>query len=147
MAGSVSSGFSDDDDGSMSDINVTPLVDVTLVLLIVFMITVPAIVGSAPIKVDLPETSAVASVVEEMTLDFYLKRAESGDLVLYLGERPTSVEDIQSLLKDVGTPASSQRVSLSADRGVAYGEVVKVMDMLQSLGLSKISLDTRHIEK
>jgi len=69
MAGSVSSGFSDDDDGSMSDINVTPLVDVTLVLLIVFMITVPAIVGSAPIKVDLPETSAVASVVEEMTLD------------------------------------------------------------------------------
>jgi len=47
----------------------------------------------------------------------------------------------------VGTPASSQRVSLSADRGVAYGEVVKVMDMLQSLGLSKISLDTRHIEK
>jgi len=147
MAGSVSSGFSDDDDGSMSDINVTPLVDVTLVLLIVFMITVPAIVGSAPIKVDLPETSAVASVVEEMTLDFYLKRAESGELVLYLGERPTGVEDIQALLKDVGTPASSQRVSLSADRGVAYGEVVKVMDMLQSLGLSKISLDTRHIEK
>ena len=48
----------------MSDINVTPLVDVTLVLLIVFMITVPAIVGTAPIKVELPETSHIPAEVE-----------------------------------------------------------------------------------
>ena len=47
----------------------------------------------------------------------------------------------------MGPPGSDQRVSLAADRGIAYGEVVKVMDMLQSLGLNKISLDTRHIEK
>ena len=59
MAGSISSGYSDEDDGALSAINVTPLVDVTLVLLIVFMITVPAIVGSARVKVDVPETTSV----------------------------------------------------------------------------------------
>src|ERR1041385_2826677 len=58
MAGGQSA-FAEDDSGPLSDINVVPLVDVVLVLLIVFMLTVPAIVGSAPIKVDLPETTSV----------------------------------------------------------------------------------------
>ena len=63
--------FGDDDDGRvMSDINVTPLVDVVLVLLIVFMITVPAIVGSTPIKVDLPNTlSAYDASAEQLPLN------------------------------------------------------------------------------
>ena len=57
MAGTMQS--SDDDGGGvMSDINVTPLVDVVLVLLIVFMITVPTIIGNTPVRVDLPTTSA-----------------------------------------------------------------------------------------
>ena len=64
MGASAGSGFSDEDDAVMSDINVTPLVDVVLVLLIVFMITVPAIVASAPIKVDLPTSGSVAPACE-----------------------------------------------------------------------------------
>ena len=62
MAATLSSesGYTDDG-GPLSAINVTPLVDVTLVLLIVFMITVPAIVGSAPVKVDLPESRVSSS--------------------------------------------------------------------------------------
>ncbi len=59
MAGNISSGYADEDDGAMSAINVTPLVDVILVLLIVFMITVPVIVGSARVKIDVPETTSV----------------------------------------------------------------------------------------
>ena len=59
MAGNISSGYPDEEDGAMSAINVTPLVDVTLVLLIVFMITVPVIVGSARVKVDVPDTTSV----------------------------------------------------------------------------------------
>ena len=63
MAGGTSSSYADDE--ALSDINVTPLVDVTLVLLIVFMITVPAIVGSARVKVNLPETSSVQAESEQ----------------------------------------------------------------------------------
>ena len=63
----------------MSDINVVPLVDVVLVLLIVFMITVPAIVGSAPIKVDLPETTDAAMAGnEDLPLHLFLKREQIG---------------------------------------------------------------------
>ena len=59
-------GYSDEDDGPLSGINVTPLVDVTLVLLIVFMITVPAIVGSARVKINVPETTAVPADSEQI---------------------------------------------------------------------------------
>ena len=73
MAGNMSSGYSDEEDDAMSAINVTPLVDVTLVLLIVFMITVPVIVGSARVKVDVPETTSVEAEPEQMPLVFALE--------------------------------------------------------------------------
>ena len=82
MAASLSSSYRDDDDGSLSDINVTPLVDVVLVLLIVFMITVPAIVGSARVKVDLPETTAVAANSEILPFVFALRPGENGEPVM-----------------------------------------------------------------
>ena len=87
MAGSM--GYTDDD-GALSDINVTPLVDVTLVLLIVFMITVPAIVGSSRVKVNVPETSAVpADPTENIPLIFALKRGEGGKpCLLYTSPSP-----------------------------------------------------------
>ena len=74
MAGSASA-FGDDEGGVLSDINVVPLVDVVLVIFIVFMITVPAMVGSAPIKVDLPETmdAAMAEPSEDLPLHLSLK--------------------------------------------------------------------------
>ena len=79
MAGSISSSSTYEDEAApLSDINVTPLVDVTLVLLIVFMITVPAIVGTAPVKVDLPESTDIPAVVEETPLVFTLKRRRIG---------------------------------------------------------------------
>jgi biopolymer transport protein ExbD len=144
MAGNV--GFSDDDDSLLSDINVTPLVDVVLVLLIVFMITVPAIVGSAPVKVNLPETTAVAMAAETLPLIFSLRREADGELALYLNERKTDAASVRALVEQVGAPPDDQPVSLAADMGIPYGEVVKIMDLLQSMGLKKISLDTRHVE-
>src|SRR5580658_1047748 len=74
--GSVSSSYDDEEGGVISDINVTPLVDVTLVLLIVFMITVPAIVGSAQLKVDLPESIAADPTVAELPLRLAVRREE-----------------------------------------------------------------------
>src|SRR3954466_7426689 len=97
MAGNISSGYADEEDGAMSAINVTPLVDVTLVLLIVFMITVPVIVGSARVKVDVPETTSVEPEPEQLPLVFALKRNEAGKNTLYLNENPVTEADVKKM--------------------------------------------------
>ncbi len=147
MAGSVSSSYSGDDDAAlMTDINVTPLVDVVLVLLIVFMITVPSIVGLAPIRVELPETSEVTVTVDRLALNLALKREASGAVGLYLNDKPITADEFRALLKSGDyEPIEDQAVSLAADRGIAYGEIVVILDLLTSLRLTKISLDTRHV--
>ena len=145
MAGSVSAGYSDEGDDALSGINVTPLVDVTLVLLIVFMITVPAIVGTARVNVDLPETSAVKADSTELPLIFALKRNAEGQTVLYLNDEAIDEARIREMFTKV-KPSDTQPVSLSADKGIVYGEVMKVVDLLESLGLKKLSLDTKHVE-
>lgn len=145
MAGSISSDFADDGDGSVSDINVTPLVDVTLVLLIVFMITVPAIVGSAPITVDLPESGSVAMADELPPLTVSVKR-DGDKLAIYLNERPTDEAGLPALIKELGATPKDQAVTLSADRTLPHGDVIRVMDVLHEAGLEKISIDTRHVE-
>ena len=146
MAGNISSGYGDDEDGAMSAINVTPLVDVTLVLLIVFMITVPVIVGSARVKVDVPETTSVEPEPEQLPLVFALKRNAEGKNTLYLNENPIDEAGVRKMFG--GSKLNKdQAVSLSADRSIPYGEVMKVVDMLESLGLKKLALDTRHVEQ
>jgi biopolymer transport protein ExbD len=145
MAGSVSSGFSDEDDGVMSDINVTPLVDVTLVLLIVFMVTVPAIVGSAPIKVDLPNSQAVELATELPPMIVSLKLDESGNEVIFLNDRKTNFEGLQALIKEIGTPPEAQPITLAADKAIPHGHVIRVMDLLHSMGLKKIAINTSHV--
>jgi biopolymer transport protein ExbD len=144
MAATASS-FSSDEDGALSDINVTPLVDVVLVLLIVFMITVPAIVGSAPVKLELPTTGSVAMTSEVLPMAFSLKRTESGELQLYLNEQPTDAEKLRDLFRQM-PPSVDQHVSLAADRRIIYDDVIKYLDLLQSLGLKKLSLETQHVE-
>jgi biopolymer transport protein ExbD len=145
MAGNISSGYADEEDGAMSAINVTPLVDVILVLLIVFMITVPVIVGSARVKIDVPETTSVEPEPEQMPLTFALKRNEAGQNTMYLNDNPIDEAGIRKMFG--GTKLNKeQAVSLSADRTIPYGEVMKVVDLLESLGLRKLSLDTRHVE-
>lgn len=145
MAGNISSGYADDDDGAISSINVTPLVDVILVLLIVFMITVPVIVGSARVKIDVPETTSVEPEPEQLPLVFALKRNEAGQNTMYLNENPIDEAGIRKMFG--GSKLNKdQAVSLSADRTIPYGEVMKVVDLLESLGLRKLSLDTRHVE-
>jgi biopolymer transport protein ExbD len=130
----------------MSDINVTPLVDVTLVILIVFMITFPTIVGVAPIKIDLPESGSVAiGEPEALPLNLYLRRTENGDVALYHDTKLTDKDSLVKLLKEMNVKAENQPTSLSAEQNIVYGEVTKVMDMLASIGIHKISLNTKHV--
>jgi biopolymer transport protein ExbD len=141
MAGSLGSSYDEDD--IMSDINVTPLVDVTLVLLIVFMITVPAIVGSAQIKIDLPESTAADPTVAELPLHLAVRREPSGEVGIYLNDQRTDESSLKKLIASLIQPGSEQPAFLAADKGLAYGEVVKVIDLLNSMGLHKISLETK----
>lgn len=142
MAGNVS--FGEDEGGVMSEINVTPLVDVVLVLLIVFMITVPAIVGNAPVKVDLPTTSAYSSSSDELPLNVFLKREADGQLGLYLNDNRVTDAEFQKRLKDLH-PSKDQPVTISADKSVPYDSVVHVMDMMAAEGIHKVWLPTKHV--
>lgn len=147
MAGGFpSSSTYEDEAAPLSDINVTPLVDVTLVLLIVFMITVPAIVGTAPVKVELPESSDIPAVVEETPIVFTLKRGEATALELYLNDRRVDEAGVRQYFQDVGPTAADRDVSLSADKGLLWDDVVEVIDLLKSVGVEKLRLNTRHVE-
>src|SRR5262245_25836982 len=129
MAAAVSFG-DDDGGGAITDINVTPLVDVVLVLLIVFMITVPAIVGSTPVRVDLPQTAAAFdSSAEQLPLNIFLKRADGGKVELYWNDTQVKSDDeFRNRLAEMH-PSKDQEVSISADKDIAYDNVVHVMDM------------------
>ena len=143
MAGS-SAGYSDEDDASlMTDINITPLVDVVLVLLIVFLITVPSIVASSALKVNLPESSAGSAASTAQPWELGLQSDASGQARLYLGREPTNREALEKLLDESGAARSQQEVRLSADRSLEYGEVVKVLDMLAEMKLEKVQLRTQ----
>ncbi len=146
MAGSLGSSYSDEDDSAiLSDINVTPLVDVTLVLLIVFMITVPAMVSSARIKVDVPETSTVAQVSEEVQVTISLRREGADELAIYFNDQRIGREKLQPLLEAFGsTPDDLPNVTLAAEKDIPYAEVVKVIDAIYAAGIRKVSLDTKH---
>jgi len=103
-------------------------------------------VGSARVKVDVPETTSVETISEQLPLVFALKRNDAGQTTLYLNDNPVTQAEVQNMFGGKKKFNKDQAVSLSADRGIAYGEVMKVVDLLESLGLKKLSLDTRHVE-
>jgi biopolymer transport protein ExbD len=147
MAGGMSTSSGYEDEGApLSAINVTPLVDVTLVLLIVFMITVPAIVGTAPIKVELPETANVPAETEPAPIVFTLKHSAAGNLELYLNEQLVDEAGVRQYFAALGPQAAEQEVSLSAEKGVLVDHVYELYDLLLSFGVKKLNLNTRHVE-
>mgnify|MGYP001278536318 CR=1 FL=1 len=110
------------------------------------MITVPAIVGTAPVKVDLPESSDIPATVEETPLLFTLKRDAAGALELYLNERRIDEAGVRKYFQNLGPAAADRDVALSAGKGLLWDDVVVVIDLLKSLGVEKLNLNTRHVE-
>jgi biopolymer transport protein ExbD len=99
---------------------------------------------SMSVKVDVPETTSIETE-SGLPLVFALKRNESGKVTLYLNENPIDEAAVRKIFG--GRKLNKdQAVSLSADRGIAYGEVMKVVDLLESVGFEKLALDTRHVE-
>ena len=116
------------------DINVTPFIDVMLVLLIIFMVAAPLATVSVP--VDLPAAAATPQPAPKDPVYLTIQR----DLTLTLGEtRQISQENLAAALQDV-VPDTGQRILLRADREVAYGDLMQVMNLLSQAGYLKVAL-------
>ena len=134
MAGT--NNFGDDDAGRMIvDINVTPLVDITLVLLIIFMVTASYIVSPA-IKVDLPKA---ASGTEQTKTTLSLTLAKDGGLYLN-GQRSNDQAVVQYIAAELPKNPELQAI-IAADRIVSHGDVVHVIDMVKRAGVHRFAIN------
>lgn len=134
MAFKLSGG--EDEEGGLSEINVTPFIDVMLVLLIIFMVAAPLATVNVPL--DLPVSSTEAPPDESKLVVVSVQ----ADLALFVGEQPTSEADLGSAVREALGASADQRVFLRADKGVSYGDLMKVMDMLRQAGHTKVALVT-----
>ena len=116
----------------MSDINVTPLVDVMLVLLVIFIITAPLMVSS--LKLDLPKTEAAQQSDEQNFISISLDKNGG----LYLNDKPIALPALKTALAQRAQAQPDTEVQLHADTTVPYGKIVEVMGLAQGVGLKRI---------
>jgi biopolymer transport protein TolR len=123
----------------MAEINVTPMVDVMLVLLIIFMVSAPLLTVGVPL--DLPQTKAKTLDLDKEPLTVSVKM----DGQVYLQNTEISVEELVPKLKAVTEArggGAEERIFVRGDQKLAYGTVMKVMGQLQAAGFSKVALVT-----
>jgi biopolymer transport protein ExbD len=118
----------------VSDINVTPFIDVILVLLIIFMVAAP--LSTVDVAVDLPVSNAQPQPRPDKPIYLSVKP----DLTLALGDEAVARERLQALLDAQTSGDRTQRIFLRADQSVGYGEVMKVMNLLRGAGYLKVAL-------
>ena len=128
----------DDDFDEAHDINVTPFIDVMLVLLIIFMVAAP--LSTVDLPVDLPSSTAMPDKKPDKPIYVTIK----ADLAVAINETPVKrvelVRALDAMSANVPANAKDQRILLRADRGVPYGELMDVLERLRIGGYSKIAL-------
>jgi biopolymer transport protein TolR len=122
--------------GVISEINVTPFVDVMLVLLIIFMVAAPLLTVGVPI--DLPETSANAMNPETQPITISVN--ENGQI--YLQETEIPLDEVVPKLSAIATTGYEERIYVRGDKTTNYGIVMQVMARIQAAGYTKIGLVT-----
>ncbi|HTN60586.1 MAG TPA: protein TolR [Devosia sp.] len=122
--------------GVMSEINVTPMVDVMLVLLIIFMVAAPMMTAGVPI--DLPKTAAneLNSQTQPITV------AVTPEGAIFVGEEPVSEGDLVAKVTSLAPNGTEDRIFLRGDTAANYGSVMRVMGLLSGAGFTKIGLIT-----
>lgn len=125
-----------DSDEVLSEINVTPLVDVMLVLLVVFIVTAPLLTNSIPI--NLPKTEAVAPAEQKDPLVVSI----DGQGKLFINKDEIQPDLLQTNLQAAKQKDPEVRVQLQADDGVNYGEVARAMASIEKAGITKLAVIT-----
>ena len=120
----------------ISQINVTPMVDVMLVLLVVFMITAPLLTVGVP--VDLPKTDASRIVGQDEPLVVSV----AGDGKLYLQDAVVALDELAPRLTAITANRRDARIFVRGDRAIAYGQVMAVMGALNQAGFNRVALIT-----
>ena len=121
----------------MSEINVTPFVDVMLVLLIVFMVTAPLLTVGVP--VDLPKVKGSALTDQKDPLEITVTLGE-----VYLGESEVEIENLIPRLNAITEVNKEARIYLRGDRAVSYGRIMEIMALINSAGYIKVALLTQN---
>jgi biopolymer transport protein TolR len=120
----------------MSDINVTPMVDVMLVLLVVFMVTAPLLTVGVP--VDLPKTQATQMVGQDEPLVITL----NAEGKLFIQETAVDIESLVPLLRAITANKAETRIFVRGDRMIPYGRVMEVMGTVNQAGFNRVALIT-----
>ena len=133
--------LSGNDDRLMSDINVTPFVDVMLVLLIIFMVTAPMMMQG--VDVSLPEVSSapLASEQEQMTVTI------DKNSQVYINDYRVGIENLKEKLIQITKNKKTDELYLRADKSVAYGTVVYVMSEIKGAGIDKLGMITDPVDE
>jgi biopolymer transport protein TolR len=125
----------------MSQINVTPLVDVMLVLLVIFMVTAPMMQQGVQVNLPKAETKALPAPEESVVVSV----ERSGRIFINATEIPAG--DLRTKLKDMFAARSKKEVFLKADRDVTYGEVVKTMAEIKGAGIERLGMVTEPVQR
>jgi biopolymer transport protein TolR len=129
-----------DSGGMVSDINVTPLVDVMLVLLIIFMVAAPIVTTGVPVSLPKAEAQAVDS--DEGKLILTVPEGFAKDATVYLGKSPIKFDELQVKLQTNEKLKAERELYIHADRNLRYDDVVKVMAVASKAGAEKLGLIT-----
>ena len=127
--------------GLMSEINVTPMVDVMLVLLIIFMVAAPLMTVGVPI--DLPKTAAKPLNTDQKPVVVSV----TNEGAIFLGEEPVQLADLPQKLADQGVDPEATRINVRGDGAASYGSVMQVFGALSGAGYAKIGLITEQAQQ
>ncbi|MGY8705671.1 TonB system transport protein ExbD [Bradyrhizobium sp. 18BD] len=134
MAVSLTDNDDEDDFSETHDINVTPFIDVILVLLIIFMVAAP--LSTVDLPIDLPTSSAMPQKKPDKPTYLSIKR----DMTLAIGEESVFRAELIMTLDSMADMSKDKYLFLRADRSVPYGELMGVMELLRSGGYTKVKL-------
>ena len=127
--------------GAMAEINMTPFIDVMLVLLIIFMVAAPLL--ATGVAIDLPETKAAALNIDQKPLSVAVD--DTG--AIFVMDQPVQIEELSARLSGLAKAGFDERIYVRGSKAVNYGRVAQVMSIITSAGYKKVALVTEQEKK
>jgi len=125
----------------ISDINVTPLVDVMLVLLIIFMVTAPMMIHGVKVNLPTTESKSIKSEEDPLVLSINNKR------LIFIENYNIELKDLTEKLQKIVANRAEKEILIQADKDVPYGFVMKVMSQVKEAGINKVGMVTEPLHK